>query len=34
MIASAATADVLVLVPQGDGELAAGAAVRYLRLGA
>ena len=34
MIASAATADVLVFVPQGDGELAAGTAVRYLRLGA
>jgi len=34
MIASAATADVLVFVPQGDGELAGGAAVRYLRLGA
>ena len=33
MIASAATADALVLIPQGDGELAAGAAVRYLRLG-
>ncbi len=34
MIASAATADVLVFVAHGDGELAAGAAVRYLRLGA
>ena len=33
MIASAATANVLVLVPSGDGELAAGTAVRYLRLG-
>ena len=33
MIASAATADVLVLIPRGDGELPAGAAVRYLRLG-
>jgi molybdopterin molybdotransferase len=33
MIASAAKADVLVFVPHGDGELAAGAAVRYLRLG-
>ncbi len=33
MIASAATADALVLVPQGEGELPAGAAVRYLRLG-
>jgi len=32
MIASAASADVLVFVPQGDGELPAGAAVRYLRL--
>ena len=34
MIASAATADALILIPQGDGELAEGAAVRYLRLGA
>ena len=33
MIASAATANVLVFVPQGDGELPEGAAVRYLRLG-
>jgi molybdopterin molybdotransferase len=33
MIASAATANALVFVPQGDGELAAGEAVRYLRLG-
>ena len=33
MIASAATANVLVFVPRGDGELAAGTAVRYLRLG-
>ncbi len=33
MIASAARADVLVLVPRGDGELAAGTSVRYLRLG-
>jgi molybdopterin molybdotransferase len=32
MIARAAAADALVLVPQGDGELAAGEAVRYLRL--
>jgi molybdopterin molybdotransferase len=32
MIARAAAADALVLVPRGDGELAAGAAVRYLRL--
>ena len=30
MIARAATADALVLVPRGEGELAAGAAVRYL----
>src|SRR5207344_511478 len=33
MIATAATADALVFVPQGDGELPAGAEVRYLRLG-
>jgi molybdopterin molybdotransferase len=32
MIASAATADALVFVPHGEGGLAAGAAVRYLRL--
>jgi molybdopterin molybdotransferase len=32
MIASAAGADALVLVPRGDGELAAGAPVRYLTL--
>jgi molybdopterin molybdotransferase len=32
MIATAATADSLVLVPAGDGELAAGAAVSYLSL--
>ena len=32
MIARAAAADALVLVPQGDGEIAAGEAVRYLRL--
>ena len=32
MIAGAATADALVLVPAGDGELAAGAAVSYLTL--
>ena len=32
MIAQAATADALVLVPRGDGELAAGAPVRYLSL--
>jgi molybdopterin molybdotransferase len=32
MIARAAGADVLVLVPAGDGELAAGAAVSFLRL--
>ncbi|HEX4931333.1 MAG TPA: gephyrin-like molybdotransferase Glp [Gaiellaceae bacterium] len=33
MIARAAAADALVLVPAGDGELSAGARVRYLRLG-
>jgi molybdopterin molybdotransferase len=33
MIAAAAGADALLLVPRGDGELAAGAPVRYLRLG-
>jgi molybdopterin molybdotransferase len=33
MIARAAGADALVLFPRGDGELAAGAPVRYLRLG-
>src|SRR5207248_6114285 len=32
MIVRAAAADVLVLVPRGKGELAAGEAVRYLRL--
>jgi molybdopterin molybdotransferase len=32
MIARAAMADVLVLVPRGDGELAAGSAVSYLTL--
>ncbi len=32
MIARAATADALVLVPRGDGELAAGTAVTYLGL--
>ena len=32
MIARAAGADALVLVPAGDGEVAAGALVRYLRL--
>jgi molybdopterin molybdotransferase len=32
MIARAATADALVLVPRGEGELAAGTAVRYLSL--
>ncbi len=32
MIARAAGADALVLVPRGDGELAAGSAVRYLAL--
>jgi molybdopterin molybdotransferase len=33
MIARAAAADALVLVPRGEGELPAGASVRYLRLG-
>jgi molybdopterin molybdotransferase len=33
MIARAAAADTLVRIPLGDGELAAGAPVRYLRLG-
>ena len=33
MIARAAGADALVFVPRGDGELAAGDAARYLRLG-
>ena len=33
MIARAAAADALVFVPRGEGELAAGASVRYLRLG-
>jgi molybdopterin molybdotransferase len=33
MIARAAGADALVLVPAGEGEVAAGALVRYLRLG-
>ena len=32
MIAAAAAADALVLVPRGDGELSAGSQVRYLRL--
>jgi molybdopterin molybdotransferase len=32
MIARAASADALVLVPRGDGELAAGSGVRYLLL--
>jgi molybdopterin molybdotransferase len=32
MIARAAAADALVLVPRGEGEVAAGEAVRYLRL--
>ena len=32
MIAHAATADALVLVPRGNGELAPGAPVRYLSL--
>jgi len=34
MIARAAAADAVVHVPRGEGELAAGAAVRWLRLGA
>jgi molybdopterin molybdotransferase len=34
MIVRTAAADALVLVPRGDGELAAGAAVAWLRLGA
>jgi len=33
MIGRAAAADALVLVPSGEGELPAGSAVRYLRLG-
>jgi len=33
MIARAAAADALVLVPAGEGELSAGERVRYLRLG-
>jgi hypothetical protein len=33
MIGRAAGADALVLVPAGEGELAAGATVRYLALG-
>jgi molybdopterin molybdotransferase len=33
MIARAAGANALVLVPRGEGELAAGSSVRYLRLG-
>ena len=32
MIARSAAADVLVLIPRGDGELEAGSRVRYLRL--
>jgi molybdopterin biosynthesis enzyme len=32
MIAAAASADALVLAPRGDGDLAAGDAVRYLPL--
>jgi molybdopterin biosynthesis enzyme len=32
MIVRAAAADALVLVPRGEGELSAGATVRYLRL--
>jgi molybdopterin molybdotransferase len=33
MIARAATADSLVLIPRGEGELELGAPVRYLELG-
>jgi len=33
MIVRAAGADALVLVPRGDGELPAGAPVRYLSIG-
>jgi hypothetical protein len=33
MIAAAAGADALLLVPRGEGELAPGSPVRYLRLG-
>jgi molybdopterin molybdotransferase len=33
MIAAAAEADALVFLPRGDGELASGSPVRYLRLG-
>jgi molybdopterin molybdotransferase len=33
MIARAASADALALLPRGEGELAAGAPIRYLRLG-
>jgi hypothetical protein len=33
MIVRAAGADALVLLPRGDGALAAGAPVRYLRIG-
>ena len=33
MIARAAGADVLVFVPRGEGEVAAGERARYLRLG-
>jgi hypothetical protein len=32
MIARAAAADALVFAPRGEGELAAGSLVRYLRL--
>jgi hypothetical protein len=32
MIARAATADSLLLVPRGEGELEAGSSVRYLAL--
>jgi hypothetical protein len=33
MIIAAASADALVLVPRGEGELPAGSEARYLRLG-
>jgi len=33
MIARAAAADALVLVPRGEGELEPGSVVRFLRLG-
>jgi hypothetical protein len=33
MIARAAAADALILVPRGEGEVATGARVEFLRLG-